>query len=340
MKAVLPNGYRDRPARMEDLDAAVMMFNASARALIGVDKFRPEEQRREWQTPGFDMEGDTRVVLAPDGTIAGYYDVWDIDEPHVRIHCWGRVHPDHSGRGIGSYLLEWAERRARQAIPRAPAEARVAMICHAASINQAAQQLFQEFGMSVTRHSLRMVIEMEEPPPAPQWAESTRVRTLVVGQDEREVVQAVRDSFRDHWGYVDHPFEGDLERWKHYIENSEDFDPSLWFLAMDGGEMAGICLCQPKANDDEAMGWVDTLGVRRPWRRQGLGLALLRHSFVEFYRRRKRKVGLEVDAQSLTGATRLYLKAGMHSDPDRQYTAYEKELRPGKVISTQGLEES
>ena len=73
-----------------------------------------------------------------------------------------------------------------------------------------------------------------------------------------------------------------------------------------------------------------SLSVRRPWRKQGLGLALLQQSIAEFYRRGYRKVGLGVDAQNLSGAVRLYEKAGMHSDPQLQMTIFEKELRPGK----------
>jgi len=84
------------------------------------------------------------------------------------------------------------------------------------------------------------------------------------------------------------------------------------------------------------MGWVGTLGVRRPYRRQGLGLALLRHSFAEFYRRGRRRVGLGVDSQNLTGATRLYQKAGMHVS--RVQLIFEKELRPGVVLSTQSAQ--
>jgi len=76
--------------------------------------------------------------------------------------------------------------------------------------------------------------------------------------------------------------------------------------------------------------------VLRPWRRRGLALALLHHTFGEFYRRGKRRVGLGVDADSLTGALRLYEKAGMH--PIRQYASFEKELRPGVELSTQTLE--
>ena len=77
------------------------------------------------------------------------------------------------------------------------------------------------------------------------------------------------------------------------------------------------------------------LSVRRPWRRKGLGMALLYHSFGEFYRRGTRKVGLDVDSQNLTGATRLYERVGMRVN--RQYDSYEKELRPGIELSTQSL---
>jgi ribosomal protein S18 acetylase RimI-like enzyme len=66
-------------------------------------------------------------------------------------------------------------------------------------------------------------------------------------------------------------------------------------------------------------------------------MALLLHSFGEFYRRGIHKVALGVDAQSLTGATRLYERAGMHIV--RQYARYEKELRPGVELSTQALKE-
>lgn len=83
------------------------------------------------------------------------------------------------------------------------------------------------------------------------------------------------------------------------------------------------------------MGYVHTLGVRRDWRRRGIALALLRHSFGKFYRRGVCKVSLHVDAKSLTGATRLYEKAGMHVD--RQSHHYEKELRPGKDLSTRSV---
>ena len=84
------------------------------------------------------------------------------------------------------------------------------------------------------------------------------------------------------------------------------------------------------------MGWVSSFGVRRPWRKKGLGLALLQHSFGEFFKRGKKKVGLTVDAGSLTGALDLYKKAGM--SVFSQFDKNEKELRAGEEISLQKLE--
>jgi ribosomal protein S18 acetylase RimI-like enzyme len=97
-------------------------------------------------------------------------------------------------------------------------------------------------------------------------------------------------------------------------------------IAWDGDQIAGFSLNRYRMGS----GWIGTLGVRRPWRKRGLGEALLLHSFGEFYRRGTKTVGLGVDAQNPTGATRLYQKAGMY--PASEFVIYEKELRPGREI--------
>ncbi len=333
----LPEGYTLRPGRMDDLEAAVALFNACSMELIGAEDEKVEDVSNQWQMPGFDLERDARVVLAPHGQIVGWVEVWD-PAPHVHLYSWGRVHPDHTRRGIGSCLLRWAEKRAHQSIPKAPEGARVALFNSSISTDSAAQACFRQAGLKLVRHYWRMVIEMadDRPPPAPRWPPGITVCTLRVSRDERAVIQAVREAFKDHWGYEERPFEEEFAQWSHLMDNDEDFDPSLWFLAMDGNEIAGVSLCWPKITEDPGMGWVGTLGVRRPWRRKGLGLALLHHSFGELYRRGQRKVGLGVDAESLTGATHLYEKAGMHVA--RQYSSYEKELRPGEELGTQTVE--
>jgi ribosomal protein S18 acetylase RimI-like enzyme len=102
---------------------------------------------------------------------------------------------------------------------------------------------------------------------------------------------------------------------------------------MDGERIAGFSLDWQDA--EPPRGWVGTLGVLRAYRRRGLGEALLRHSFAEFWRRGVRRVVLGVDSQSLTGATRLYERVGMRAV--RQWDSFEKELRPGVELSTRAL---
>lgn len=331
-------GYTFRPATWEDLVGVTEVLNAWSRQHLGFDEFKVQDQKREWETPKFNLVESTQVAAAPDGQIVGYYEIWDLNDPPVRVNLWGRVHPDHEGRGVGTRLLQWGIQRAQRVLDIAPAEARVGLGIETLSIQSAAQQLFEDHGFKLVRHILRMTIEMDSPPEQAVWPDGITVRSMLRGQDERRVIQAFRESFKDHWGFVDTPFEDTYERWMKYIDGNPDFDPDLWFIAEDEGEVAGISLCWEKSFGDPDLGWVGTLGVLRPWRRRGLGLALLRHSFLKLYERGQRKAGLGVDAQSLTGATRLYEKAGMNSDFQHQLSVFELELRPGIDLSTQVVE--
>jgi mycothiol synthase len=334
----LPEGYMDRAPRLEDTEAVVEMFNAASRQLLGIDQVTLEEQRIEFETPGRSLEEDFRVVVAPGGTMAGYIEVFGLSAPFTPLYCWGRVHPEHQGRGVGSYLMEWAEERARKALPLSAPELRVSFWAFCNTIDTRAQALFTHQGFTLLRHNLRMVIDLDGAPPEPVWPEGITLRTVVPGQDEFAAFAAGREAFEDHWGHVVRPLEEEYETWQHRLLHNSDYDPSLWFLALDGDAIAGGSLCFKRVDNDPRFGWVASLSVRRPWRKQGLGLALLQQSIAEFYRRGYRKVGLGVDAQNLSGAVRLYEKAGMHSDPQHQMTIFEKELRPGKEIFVVGNE--
>ncbi len=93
---------------------------------------------------------------------------------------------------------------------------------------------------------------------------------------------------------------------------------------MQGEQPVGAVLCENLGNE----GWVRTLAVRRNWRRKGVGLLLLQTVFRKFFHIGMNKVGLSVDAENLTGATRLYEKAGMHVA--HQYILFEKVIRSGR----------
>lgn len=325
-----------RPAKMTDLEEVVELLEICSNHMIGKNEVSLSDVKSEWLLPKFDLETATRIALTPEGKIVGYIEVWDIDEIPVRIWVWGRVHPDYEELGLGTFLMRWAEKRARKTMDKVPGDLKVTMQAGSFSSYKPAHNLFHDLGMETIRHFYTMAIELDGDPAEPQWPGGIQVRSLASEEEVRDVVWAIEDAFKDHWGYVENPFEEEYQRWLHFIRNDEKFDPSLWFLAMDGGEIAGISLCKKQSNEDPDMGWIDVLGVRRPWRKRGLGLALLHHSFTEFHRRGKSRVGLGVDADSLTGATRLYERAGMK--PIRQFTVSEKVLQLGRDITTKRIE--
>lgn len=334
--ASLPEGFTVRGATMDDLNAAFELFKRWSQSVIHESEITdPEAIRREWISPGFDMVEDIRLVFAPDGEMVGYVEVWTTSKPPVHPWIWGRVDPRYQELGIGTHLLTWAEERAKKVLDEIPDDLRFAPRVGIYPQAETAKKLFEDMGYQYIRSSYKMRIDMDVPPPAPVWPEGISLRVYNPETDLEAVYRADIESFRDHFGYVEAPFEEGLERFKYFMTGYEGFDPSLWFLAMDGDEIAGICLCREQAFDNPEVGFVSTLGVRRPWRRRGIGLAMLRHAFGELYRRGKRKAGLGVDAENLTGALRLYENAGMHVH--QSFDLFEKEIRPGREISVQSL---
>ncbi|MBA3788736.1 MAG: GNAT family N-acetyltransferase, partial [Actinobacteria bacterium] len=170
-------------------------------------------------------------------------------------------------------------------------------------------------GYELVRHFWRMEIE-HTAEPAPAAVDGVELRPYLPGVDDRALHAAVQEAFEDHWDQTPEPFEDWLRR----RTTRGDHDPALWLLAEAEGEIAGAALAFGSRN----FGWVLDLGVRRPWRGRGLGHALLVGVFGELFRRGFTRVGLEVDAASETGATRLYERAGMRVT--RQYDWYERTL--------------
>ena len=214
----------------------------------------------------------------------GFIDVWDVVDPPVRIWVWPTVDPEHAGKGIRSALLTWGESRARQSINRAPDGACVVTISGAPAADESAKDVFDGLGYEYVRSFYTMAIEFDGLPEEPVWPDGISVRALRRGVDERAALKLIHEAFRDHWGHVETPFEEFLERRLHFIDNSPDFNPGLWFLAWDANEVVGASLCWPRSEMNPERGHVAQLGVSREYRRRGLGLALLLHFFRSYLR--------------------------------------------------------
>lgn len=318
----LEPGLRLRSVQWSDLEAVAQLIydccEADGDTTVAVT---PEELRHEWETPGFTLEKDAFLVETGNGRVVGFEEFGNIQK-HARLRADGYVHPEFKGRGIGTTLLQVVEQRAREEITLAEPDVRVSLHSMIDNRDPASHELHQNEGYQPLRYHWRMEIVLDGPPLQPQFPEGIEVRPFIKGEHDVPVWQAQNESFRDHWGSHDVPFED----WKRDKFDDPEFDPSLWVIAWDGEEVAGISLNRYRMG----IGWIRQLGVRRPWRKRGLGEAMLLHSFGEFYRRGKNTIGLGVDAQNPTGATRLYQKVGMY--PVSEYVTYEKELRAGRDV--------
>jgi mycothiol synthase len=310
----LPEGYATRAPERGDAKAVAALISACQIADTGETDMSVERMLDDWHS--LDLAEEAVILTAPDGRIAAYADVFN--RSFVIVSIYGYVHPDYRDVGLGSYLVAWGERWTRDHMPQAQENARVVVQHYINSANEAARRLLENSGYTPVRGIYVMETTLHKSPPLPNWPADISVRIFFPGKDERAVYEAVEDAFRDLWGRPRNPF----ERFVRETEK-ENFDPSLWFLAVEGDEIAGVTLGKTLAGE----GWVDVVGVRRPWRNRGLGLALIRHAFTEYHRRGTHRVSLSVDAESITGAPKLYGRAGMRVR--ESYVIHLKELRPG-----------
>ncbi|HEU0302941.1 MAG TPA: GNAT family N-acetyltransferase [Gaiellaceae bacterium] len=295
-----------RPPTLDDLPEITTFFG-ELEAAGGAGA--TEGEIRDWLTsPTFDIEADFRLALDAD-RIVGWCDVWDQNKAHERFFLDVRGNPTPEVYGV---LLDWGLERAR-------AMAGSSAVCRA--WGNAADEVFEEAvrerGFRLIRHFFRMEIGLDAEPAPPVWPEGMTVRTVEPGET-RAVYDAITDAFADHWDFVPTAF----EEWEHLFVRSSEFDPTLWFLAVEGDEIAGLSLCRSERRP--GVGHVGVLGVRPAWRRQGLGTALLLHSFHELRARGRPRADLGVDGENTTGAVRLYERAGM--SVVRRSDSYEKEL--------------
>jgi ribosomal protein S18 acetylase RimI-like enzyme len=257
-------------------------------------------------------------IAEENGRSVAYADVGHAGETGEQFWIDLRL-PSEASEVAGDALVEAAIRRAQELATERHLELPPRVIADASSTNERAAAVLERAGFRLYRHSYRMAVELEAEVPEPRFPEGLEVRTFVAGE-EREVFDAVNEAFEDSWDHVP----GRFDEWRHWNLDNESFDPELWWLVYDGAEIAGLCLCRPYEAEPD-MGWVASLAVRRPWRRRGIARALLLTAFREFKRRGFARVGLGVDAESLTGADRLYETAGMR--PIRRHDMYEKTLK-------------
>lgn len=306
----LPGNFKIRAVKLEDITGVVDVINTCDLEISGTAEASVTELLSEWEGPDFNLDY-SRIVETGDGKIVGYVDLYFRSKPIKNI-VWGKILPAYQNQGIGTFFMNWGEALASQLSESLPTDETPSLIGFIHENDSSAKTLFSNHGLTLERCYFTMKINLESRPPEATFPDHIQLTTFAEYDHLPDIWRANNESFRDHYGHVEIPEEEGIRNWQHIVNTAEFFDPALWFVALDGDEIAGICLCQPQTTEDPDKAHVHNLAVRRQWRKQGLGMALLQHAFGEFYKRGAKRADLEVDASSLTGATRLYEKAGMH----------------------------
>ena len=297
-----------------DLEAVLAVLRAADAAVAGDSDWTASDLADEWSR--LDLERDAWVVEL-DGTIVGYS---SFEARSGRLLGDGYVHPEHRRRGVGSAIVRLIEERARAEESSVPAGERVYLQNGTLNTDECTDRFYRERGYESVRGFRGMQIDLEAEPEVPD-VPGIEIRLYRHPDEAQAFYDAHQDSFASHWEFRPMAW----EEWRKR-QDKTTFDPTLWWAAVADDEIAGISICEQKHDPD--LGWVDALGVRPAYRRRGIAEALLKTAFAEFWRRGERRVGLGVDAESPTGATRVYERAGMRTL--WHAIVYEKELRPGE----------
>jgi mycothiol synthase len=316
----LPPGYRFRPARDEDAPGVAALANEEAEALIGARILSSEWLLRSWSAPSTDRERDVAVVEGPDGVLCAYVGV-GADPPFSEVSALGIVALPFHGRGLGAALVAESERRARRFLELGARDGRVVIHVETLLGEPRVSALLTARGYREARRYWLMRIDFDGEPAAPDPVAGIDVRALEPAVDARSVYLAHREAFTDDWGSGELSFEDFV----HFYLAGPWFDPELCLVARHGEEVAGYLMAIEASEEDPVRGYAQVLGVRRAYRRRGLGEALLRRTFRALYERGKAGCDLHADAESETGATRLYERVGMTAHP--RFATWEKELR-------------
>ena len=222
-------------------------------------------------SPGFQPSLDARVAESNGRTIAVGRTSWREREGGVvhAVQVW--VHPDRQRQGIGRRLLAWGEERGRAVA--AEASGHTAELEHrfggvTDQGNAAAVGLLASAGYTAYRYHYEMRRDLAEPIPEPALPDGLEVRP-VVPEHHRAIWRADAEAFRDHWD-ASAVHEEDFVRFFAH----PNIDTSLWQVAWDGDEIAGMVISginrAENARIGVDVGWLDDVSTRRPWRRRGL----------------------------------------------------------------------
>jgi GNAT superfamily N-acetyltransferase len=291
----LPDGLVARPLEMSDARAVYELFAASELADTGEVAVEPEEIEGGWQRPSFDLGQESIGVFEGSRLVAAA-------EVYKTRRAEATVHPDHRGRGIGTWVARWVEDCSRRRGG--------TLVGQSVPVGSSAERLYTSLGYREGWKAWVLVVPegaVIEPQPLPG---GYTLRDLVVGQDEETAHRLVEDAFNE---WPDRQASS-YDDWAANTVRRPGFEPWQIRFVVDGeGTPVGVAFMIVT----DGCGYVDQLAVRADQRGRGLARALLVDAFE-----RARAHGAtrsELSTDSRTGALPLYEHVGMQVSKSYQH---------------------
>lgn len=310
----LPVGYRAVTPTMDDISPATEFFNLVETSEWGEPDFDEDEVREVWD----EIELEHSVVLVKDAAGQIVASMTLLLNEGVTWEAFGYVHPEHQGKGLGSWIVGWSEETAKQRAGEWKADYRVTLLNYTSTVNEAARGLMDAERYEIARVFRRMRIDLEECPAPVVWPHGFELRPFDRERDQHAYFDAIDLAFAEHWSASPRTFAWWSKSWL-----GEGFDPDLLVQVVHDERVVAACC----ARTTGGAGWIGYLAVIPEYRRRGLGSLLMQESFVRFWNKEIRRIELGVDSQNRQSAIDLYLRAGMHET--HSYETNRKYLRDG-----------
>jgi mycothiol synthase len=275
---------RLRAVTAGDAQAAADLIIAVDLAELGEVDYSLADLHDEWNEPGFDLTRDAVIVEDDAGTAIGY--------AHFRSSdVVAAVDPSRQGEGVGTALLQWAERRGRE---RGQSKLRQAI----GDRGVAGRALLTANGYVPARAYWRM--ERDVGPG--ETADGTGLREL--RSTDAVALHALAEIAFAGDGAYQSP---SIELWTQREFGANGLDHALSRVAEENGTPVGFVLA--RRWEDETI-YVPLLAVHPDSAGRGLGGRLLTAVFAAAGAAGQRSVRLNVASEN-PNATRLYERVGM-----------------------------
>jgi mycothiol synthase len=283
----LPTDLDHRPLTRDDATAVYELMAAEQQAVLGRVDIDEADIVADWSRPSHDLATHTVGVLDGDRVIA-YAEIVGTNRGDAAVH------PDHHGRGVGTWLAHWMQDRARNL-----GHSEIGM---PVPVGSPGERLLPGLGYHVRWNSWALGMPEGRALPDRPVPAGYGIRVAETDDDRRAAHDVIEDAFLEWSVREKQPYDD----WIAQVVDRPGFEPWNLRIAVDddGEVVAGLHIVI-----DGDTGYVAKVAVRRDQRGKGLARALLTDAFG--VAREHGATRSELSTDSRTGALDLYLGIGM-----------------------------